>query len=124
MNVENINRILHANRAVLTVFSKGDVVWGDYFEIPKYTVNMNITIYKNVISNVSIYVNNILMKNVIKSGNHKLMVGFGAILSVGYTNSRKYNLHCNYPDIEKGLEVTDDMNIDISIYDPNDGEIA
>lgn len=122
MNVENVDRIMHANTSMIRAYSQDSLIWGEEILIPKYTVRFTVTIPSNVRGSISIYINGRLYR---RQNNHFTVVLYlGDEIKVAYSlRDTRYKFFSNTPNIEKGVVIEKDCNIWVGFNKLNE-EIA
>lgn len=109
MNVENVDRIIHANGAIRSAYSQNSLIWTGR-DILKHTVRFKITIPTGVRGSISIYLNGRIYR---KSGNSfNIIVNHGDVIKVTYSlRDRDYKFFTNTQGINKGIVI--EKNCDI-----------
>lgn len=110
MNVENVDRIMHANTSMIRAYSQDSLIWGE--KIPKYAVRFVISMPSNVMGSFSIWVNDENRPRYTGNLNTDVTVNQGDKIKVTYTlRTSGYKFFSNVSGIEEGILIDDDCYI-------------
>lgn len=122
MNVDYVDRIMHANTSMIRAYSQDSLVWGE--EIPQYAVRFIVSSFPNDSDTISIWVNDENRPRYTGDKNVDVIVNQGDKIKVTYTlRTSGYKFFSNIPEITKGIVIDKDYYIWVS-FRKLEGEIA
>lgn len=122
MNVENVDRIMHANTSMIRAYSQDSLIWGE--EIPQYGVRFIVSSSPNDSDTISIWVNDETRPRYTGNKNFTVLVNQGDKIKVSYNlRTPGYTFFSNIPEIEKGIVIDKDYYIWVG-FRKLKGEIA